>query len=83
MFQLEGLDKYRAHAQSIRLPVHLNLAACKLKKGAFQEVITLCDEVSLSIVKLSSREYGVAVNRLPVSDESALLKLVEARMLRR
>ena len=48
MFQLEGLDKYKSQAQAIRLPVHLNLAACKLKRGLNHEAESLCSEVLLA-----------------------------------
>eukprot|EP00854_Cymbomonas_tetramitiformis_P017802 gene17802-21199_t len=44
MFQLEGLDKYKNQANAIRLPIHLNLAACHLKKDQFSEVIVNCTE---------------------------------------
>eukprot|EP00976_Prorocentrum_cordatum_P070185 1179828-Prorocentrum_minimum.AAC.7 len=45
MFQLEGLDKYKKQANDIRLPLHLNLAACKLKTKEWDDVVGLCSEV--------------------------------------
>lgn len=45
MLQLEGLDKYKRIANDIRLPVLLNLAACKLKRMLHHEADALCSEV--------------------------------------
>ena len=45
MLQLEGLDKYKTIANNIRLPVLLNLAACKLKRALHHEADALCSEV--------------------------------------
>jgi hypothetical protein len=45
MFQLEGLDKYKKIANDIRLPLLLNLAACKLHNKEWHDVIALCSGV--------------------------------------
>jgi hypothetical protein len=45
MLQLEGLEKYKKIANDIRLPVLLNLAACKLKRALHHEADALCSEV--------------------------------------
>lgn len=44
LFQLEGMYLDKAH--EVKLPVHLNMAACQLQTGDYQTAIYNCTEVS-------------------------------------
>jgi len=82
MFQLEGLDKYKKIANDIRLPLLLNLAACKLHHKEWHQVIALCSgvlEVEESNVKALFRR-GAARRELG-QDDPALQDLNKAALL--
>jgi len=74
-------DEQKKTAESIKLPCYLNLAACKLKTGDYQDTIKNCDDV-LKIqpdnVKALFRK-GQAYNALDNWDEckKALLRCLE------
>ena len=45
-FMMQMFGKYIEMANSVRLPCHLNLAACMLKKERWEEVVNNCNVVS-------------------------------------